>query len=153
MKQPIIKYGVLLFIGLMAFFLLMRSIGYGDRYDFRVLNVIIQVALIYLSIRSYARTHPEDFDYLTGTMVGVFTTLVGVIPFALFHMINLTATPQIMTSIQETAPVIGPYLNPFTAGLIILAEGTSVGIVLSYICMRIVDWREVSANKPYVPHE
>lgn len=150
MKKAALRYGLYLFLALLAFFLIMQVMGYGERYDFRIFNVVIQIVIVYLGVRSYARSAPDEYNYLSGTMAGILVTLVGVIPFAIFQMINLSVNPALMNTLQEAFPVFADYLNPFTAGLIVLAEGTAVGLVLSYLCMRIVDWKEVSANKPYL---
>ncbi len=150
MRKTALQYGIYLFAALMVFFLTMQLIGYGERYDFRIFNVVIQSVIVYLGVRHYARSTPNDYNYLSGTMSGILVTLVGVIPFAIFQMINLAINPGMMNTLQEGFPVFASYLNPFTAGLIVLAEGTAVGLVLSYLCMRIVDWKEVSAKKPYL---
>lgn len=150
MRKTALQYGIYLFAALMVFFLTMQIMGYGERYDFRIFNVVIQSVIVYLGVRHYARSTPNDYNYLSGTMSGILVTLVGVIPFAIFQMINLAINPAMMNTLQEAFPVFASYLNPFTAGLIVLAEGTAVGLVLSYLCMRIVDWKEVSAKKPYL---
>ncbi len=150
MRKAALQYGIYLFLALMAFFLAMQVLGYGERYDFRIFNVVIQSVIVYLGVRQYAKSTPDEYTYLSGTMSGILVTLVGVIPFAIFQMINLSINPAMMSTLQEAFPVFASYLNPFTAGLIVLAEGTAIGLVLSYLCMRIVDWKEVSAQKPYL---
>ena len=150
MNKISIKYGLIMFAGLMGYFFLMQGLGLQENYNYRIYNVAIQSVIIYLAIRSFAKLHSSDFTYLSGSLTGMFTTWAGAIPFAIFQMIDLSFRPEFMAYLQQNAPVVGPYLTPFTAGLIVLAESTAAGLVLSYIAMRIVDLREVSANKPYV---
>ena len=140
-NKIVIKYGVILFLGLTIYFLLMRLAGLSDRYDFRMLNALIQIVVIYLAIQKYAETNRSAFTYLSGTVVGISTTVVGVIPFAMVQMVHLYLNTTFLEHIQQNAPVIGPYINPFSGGLIVFVEGLAVGLILSYICMRIVDLR------------
>jgi len=144
--KNILKHGALLFVGLLSYFLFMRLLGLTDRYDFRILNGVIQIGVIYLAIRSYAKSRPDDFGYLSGTMTGILTSVVGVAPFAFFQMVYLYLDGPFLERIRESAPVVGPYVNPFSGGVIVFVEGMAVGLILSYICMRIVDWR-ISSQK------
>ena len=146
-NKIVLKYGLLLFVGLLSYFAIMQVFGLSQNYDFRVLNAIIQTTMIYLAVRKYAKEYRSDFNYLSGTLVGISTTVVGVLPFAIFQMINLVASPALLEHIQANAPVVGPYLSPFTAGLIVLVEGLAVGLVLSYLTMRIVDAQQPSFTK------
>ena len=138
-NRIVFRYGGILFIGLLAYYLLMQLLGLSNRYDFRILNAVIQVGVLYAAIRAYAKSNPEDFNYLTGTVIGINTSVVGIIPFAVFQMFNLYFSPELLATIQEHAPVIGPYVNPFSGGLIVFMEGLAVGLVISYIVMRVVD--------------
>ncbi len=142
--KNVLKHGAMLFVGLLTYFLLMRLLGLTDRYDFRIFNGVIQIAIVYLAIRSYAKKKPAEFGYLSGTMTGILTSLVGVAPFAFFQMVYLYLDAPFLETIRESAPVVGPYVNPFSGGIIVFVEGMAVGLILSYICMRIVDWKTMS---------
>jgi hypothetical protein len=147
-NKIVIKHGIYLFIGLISYYLIMQVLGLSNRYDFRIFNAVIQVAVVYLAIRAYAEAKPENFNYLSGTVIGINTSVVGVIPFAIFQMINLYLSPQLLEFIRESAPVVGPYVNAFSGGLIVFVEGLAVGLVISYICMRVVDLQEKGTGKP-----
>ena len=145
-NKIVIKHGVYLFFGLITYYLIMQMFGLSNRYDFRIFNAVIQVGVVYLAIKEYARSKPEDFNYLSGTAIGINTSVIGVIPFAIFQMINLYLSPQLLEFIRENAPVVGPYVNPFSGGLIVFVEGLAVGLVISYICMRVVDLQAKGHN-------
>ena len=145
-NKIVVRYGIWFFAGLMAYYLLMQVLGFSDRFDFRILNALIQIVVVYLAIRTYAHTNREDFNYLSGTLIGLNTSIVGVVPFAIFQMINLYLNPSLVETIQQSVPAVGPYINPFSAGLIVFSEGLAVGLVLSYICMRVVDLQVNSEN-------
>ncbi|MBK8503810.1 MAG: hypothetical protein IPL46_17320 [Saprospiraceae bacterium] len=138
-NKIVIKHGIGLFLGLIAYYLIMQILGLSNRYDFRIFNAVIQIGVLYLAIKEYAKSKPEDFNYLSGTVIGINTSVVGVLPFAIFQMINLYLNPQLLEFIQQNAPVVGPYVNPFSGGLIVFVEGLAVGLVISYICMRVVE--------------
>lgn len=138
-NKIVLKYGVWFFTGLVVYYFLMNFLGMSNRYDFRIFNGVIQIVVVYLAIRSYARTKPQEFDYLTGTLIGINTSIAGVVPFAIFQMVNLYLNTPLLEYIQHHAPVVGPYVNPFSGGLIVFMEGLAVGVIFSYICMRVVD--------------
>ncbi|NND34862.1 MAG: hypothetical protein HKN76_19910 [Saprospiraceae bacterium] len=146
----IVKHGTILFLALTTYFLVMHLLGLGERYDFRIFNAIIQIIVIYLAIRSYAKLHREQFTYLNGTLIGIKTTVWGIIPFAILQMFHLYLNQPLLEYIRENAPVVGPYVTPFSGGVIIFMEGLAVGLIVSYICMRIVDLKITPARKPYV---
>ena len=133
------RYGLIMAVGFILYFLIMQALGFGNNYYFRIFNAAIHLTLITLAIKSYKDQFPEEFNYLSGVSAGIVTSLVGVVPFAIFMLIFLAVTPDFMESIQIEAENVGRYLTPFTASLIVLLEGLAVSIVASYIIMRIVD--------------
>ncbi len=139
MTKIAVKFGLIFFAALLVYFLLMRSLDLSDNFDFRVFNGLFQSVIIYLALRTYSRKFPQDWNYLTGVITGVLTSLIGVLPFAIFQILHLNMNVGFMNHLKENVPYIGQYLNPFYASLIVLVEGMAVGMVLSYICMRIVD--------------
>jgi hypothetical protein len=146
-NRIVLKYGIWFFTGLMVYYFLMQFLGLSTRYDFRIFNGVIQIVVVYLAIRTYASTKPQEFNYLTGTLIGINTSVVGVVPFAIFQMINLYLNTPLLEYIQQNAPVVGPYVNPFSGGLIVFMEGLAVGLIFSYICMRVVDLQLNASEK------
>ncbi len=149
MTRLVFKYGAYFFLGLLGYFLFMRALGLSENFDFRIFNALIQSIILFFSIKAYALKYSDEFNYLTGTIAGMKTTLVGVLPFAIIQTINLYINPSFLEMLKDSAPVVGPYLSPVSAGFIILAEGLAAGLIISYLCMRIVDWKVVPANKPF----
>jgi hypothetical protein len=139
MTKIAVKFGLIFFAALLVYFLLMGSLNLSDNFDFRVFNGLFQSVIIYLALRTYSRKFPQDWNYLTGVITGVLTSLIGVLPFAIFQILYLNINVDFMSHLKENVPYIGQYLNPFYASLIVLVEGMAVGMVLSYICMRTVD--------------
>jgi len=125
--------------GFILYFLIMQSLGFGGNYYFRIFNAVIHLTLITWAIKAFKDEYPDKFNYLSGVSAGILTSLIGVVPFALFMLIFLYITPDFMEGIRSEAENIGSYLTPFTASLIVLLEGIAVSVLASYVIMRIVD--------------
>ena len=139
MQGIAIKYGLMMAAGFVLYFLIMQALGFGGNYYFRIFNALIHLTLITLAIKAFKDQYPDKFNYLSGVSTGIITSLIGVVPFAIFMLIFLYLTPDFMEGIRSEAENIGGYLTPFTASLIVLLEGLAVSVLASYIIMRIVD--------------
>ncbi|NBB88843.1 MAG: DUF4199 family protein [Bacteroidetes bacterium] len=153
-KQQLLKkeilYGILLFLGFLLYFFIMKETELYAEFNLRILNIVIHAAIIYLAIRSYYRSaDTESVNYIDGTMAGIRPGAIGVILFCIFQIIYLHIDENLMSSLNENS-MAGSYLNPFTASAILLFEGFAVTVVLSYITMRIVDSQ---FKKKYIPSE
>lgn len=134
-----IRYGILMFTGLVAYFLLMYLLGLAQHSELRVFNGIIQIFYIYLTIRSFYILHPEHIhNYLLGVIQGIKVSVYGIVPFAIFVMLFLYFDPELMSKIKYQS-LIGDYLNPFTSIIFILVEGLSIGLIISYLLTRIIE--------------
>ena len=139
MKKIAIKYGLLMFAGFTAFFLIMHLLGQSQNYNLRIFNGVIHIGLITLAIREYRKTNPEGLsNYISGVAMGMYASLIGVLGFVIFMVLYLSGDTAFMAYIQASFP-IGEYLNPITASLFILVEGVAVSLIGSYIVTRIVD--------------
>ena len=138
MNRIAFKRGWPLFVCFVALFLFMKTIGQVQQFNFRILNGFFHILFITLAIRDYKSTYPELFNYLSGTAVGMMTSLVGVIPFAVFMIVYLNVDSEFMIYLQENIKGIGMYLTPFYSGVIILMEGLAVSLLLSYIITRML---------------
>lgn len=80
MKKIAIKYGVLMLVGFIAFFLIMHVLGHSLNYNLRAFNGVIHIGLIALAIREYRKTHPESLsNYISGVAMGMYASLIGVL--------------------------------------------------------------------------
>ena len=139
MRSIALKYGFMMAAGFVLYFLVMRAFGLSDNYYFRIFNGLIHIVFITMAIKKYKDYFPQEFNYLSGVTAGVLTSLVGVVPFAIFMLVFLSITPDFMAALQREAASLGSYLTPYTAALIVLIEGLAVSVLASYIIMRIVD--------------
>jgi hypothetical protein len=139
MRKDSIEYngilgGVLVFIGLVAYFLIMKAIGLEHNLELRAFNLIIMGIGVFFSIKSIKEKN-EDFDYFKGIGTGMLTALSSSLAFAIFIFIYLISNPAFMQEIKEVEP-FGNYLNAFLISFIIIMEGTGSGFFLSYGVMQ-----------------
>lgn len=139
MRSIALRYGAIMFAGFVAYFLLMHATHLSDNYNFRILNGLIHITLMSLAIRRFMKSAPEEFNYISAAVMGIITSAVGVIPFAIFQLIFLSINTEFMESLRQQVPFVGSYMTPYTSALIILVEGMAVSILASYVVMRVVD--------------
>ncbi|MCB9330912.1 MAG: hypothetical protein H6574_07520 [Lewinellaceae bacterium] len=137
MKQIALRYGGLMFLGFLAFFLLMHFFNLSDKYYLRIFNAIIHMSGLWLAIRAWLHEHPDALnEYPSAVALGLLTTLAAVIPFTVFMAIFLAYNPAFMASIKSAA-ALGNYFTPVMASVIILMEGIAAGLIGSYIIIRV----------------
>jgi hypothetical protein len=77
MKKIALKYGLFMFAGFAAFFLLMHLIGLSQNTYLRVFNGVIHLGLIYTAIKAYRNVYEESVEnYVSGVAVGMYTSAV-----------------------------------------------------------------------------
>jgi hypothetical protein len=146
MKRIAIKYGISMFIGFVALFLIMHEVAQVRNFNLRILNGFIHFGLIYMAISAYRNEVLEQSGtVVSGVAAGMYTSIVGVLPFTLFMMFYLIADEPFMNYIQASIP-IGEYFNPLTASLFILVEGIAISLIGSYIADRLIDLRKAEAS-------
>lgn len=143
MNKIAIKYGIFMFIGFTVLFLVMHEVAQIRNFNLRILNGFIHIGLLYAAIREYRKSTSDKSDaIMSGVAIGMYTSIIGVLPFTLFIMFYLIADEPFMQYIQSSVPS-GKYLNPFTASLFILVEGIAISLIGSYLLDRLND-----VNKP-----
>ncbi len=139
MRNISIKYGLLMLVGLIAFYLLMYIIGLGHRSEFRMLNGVIHLYCVYKAIQAYYNLHPENIgNYMMGVTQGMGASIIGVGGYTAFVTIFLALDPTLMNLIRQNSNMAA-YLNPYSVSLYILVEGLVVSLIGSYILTRVVD--------------
>ena len=139
MPKLALRYGFLLFLCLLAFFWLMNFAGQIQKFNYRFFNGLFHLVFVFLAIREYKSRFSEDFNYLSGTAMGIMTSMFAVVPFAIFITAYLAIDTRLMIYLQENVPQVGQFLTPIMCGVTILMEGLAVTFVLSYIMTRVVD--------------
>lgn len=136
-----LKYGLFTALGLTSFFLFMYVIGLSDIIELRSLNFFILITMLWLAIKAYMKDHPGNV-YMQTLGLGVMTTAIGVIPFAIFIFIYLQVDTEFMTYIVENE-MFGQYLNPYILGFLIAFEGCLSGFFISFALMQYLKRKNV----------
>lgn len=143
MEKIAFKYGIYMFFGFITIFIFMHVLGLSANYYFRLFNGAVEALFIWFALHARLRNHVYDAretlsNYPGNVALGLLTSTIGVVPFAICISIYLSLNNDFMIQLQQ-ASKIGEYLNPFTAGLILIAEGTIFSLIVSYILARALE--------------
>lgn len=83
-----LKYGLIIALALIAYFMLLKLIGFHLNPWLRLFNGIIMALGLYASIKHFKGKH-EAFSYTNGFVTGLLTGFVATFVFALFMGIYL----------------------------------------------------------------
>lgn len=140
-SNPLIaeKHGLMIAIGLLVFFFLMRAMDLLYVVELRVFNVVIMIIGILLAVRKLKKTDPEGFTYFRGMGVGVLTGIIGSLLFGLFVFFYVSFIDTgLMESIIANEPM-GRFMNPYIVSVIIAVEGIASALLVSFILMNYLD--------------
>lgn len=133
------KYGLLIALGLIIFFFIMRVFDLLYIVELRALNAVIMIVGIRVALKVMKNTLPERFTYFQGIGTGILTGIIGSIIFALFVFAYVTfIDPSLMQSIIENEPM-GRFMNPYIVSVIIALEGIASALLFSFIMMNYMD--------------
>lgn len=128
--------GLVVSLGLISFFLLMKGLNLHEILALRYLNFLFLFAGIIFVLYQYQKKNAtKGVDYFTGLKMGIRISLLAVIPFAIFMGIYLVVDENFMNYIKHTAD-FGNYLTPGLAAGSILVEGVSSGVIITYMSMQ-----------------
>ena len=128
-----IRYGLIAFAGLTAYFLFMKMVGLFEIHELRSLNFFILFAAIWRGL-TYQRKNGH-LSYFEGIALGSLIALIAVIPFALFIFFYLQIDTPFMSNII-TNEAFGQFLNPYILAFLIAFEGGISGVLVSFGMMQ-----------------
>ena len=128
-----IKYGLIIFVSLVAYFLVMKFVGLFEIHELRGLNFFILFVGVWKTLTYYKKK--AGLSYFEGIGLGSLTSLIGVIPFSVFIFFYLQADTQFMANIVANEP-FGEYMNPYILGFLIAFEGGISGVLVSFGMMQ-----------------
>ncbi|WP_103069319.1 DUF4199 domain-containing protein [Aquimarina sediminis] len=85
-----VRYGVLIAIGLIAYFLILSLIGMQTKPVFSIGNGVIVAFGLYMALKNYKIEKGKNFDYQKGFTAGLFTGFNATILFTIFFAIYVT---------------------------------------------------------------
>jgi hypothetical protein len=137
MRAISIQLGLVMLTGFIAIFYIIYMLGYAQHTELRVLNAVVHLSCMYLAIKAYYKTDPENVEnYMLGVAQGMEASIIGVIGYAVFIVVFMKIDPRLMNLIKQNSSM-AIYLNPYTVTLGILTEGLMVSLIGSYIMTRI----------------
>jgi hypothetical protein len=129
------KYGIYTFIGLVAYFLLMKALGLHHNPELRVFNFFIMFAGIWWTLKWDREDTASSLSYVEKIGLGVLAVSVAVIPFAIFIFAYLKIDTEFMLNLKATES-FGQYLNPYILSFLIAFEGIASGAIVSFGMMQ-----------------
>jgi len=131
-----VRYGLIVAIVLIAYFLIVKEFGLHENPWLRLLNGVIVAYGIYASIRFRSLIENEKFDYLKGCITGLFTGLIGTFVFVFFMAIYMF---HINTAFAET--ILNNWMHDYHQGpgiliFILAIEGMASTVVLTLAFMQ-----------------
>ncbi len=132
-EKVAVKYGLIIFISLVAYFLFMKFVGLFEIHELRGLNFFILIAGIWRALTTYKSK--AGLSYFEGIGLGSLTAIIGVVPFSVFIFFYLHADAQFMANIIANE-AFGQYLNPYILAFLISFEGSISGVLVSFGVMQ-----------------
>lgn len=131
-----VRYGILMALALAGYFFLMKAFGLEHNLELRALNLIILVSFVLMAIKKYKNIKGGTLVYLKGLGLGILTTVIGTLSFAIMVVFYVTVvSPEFMEVIVSQEP-FGNFLNPFLVGCTIIIEGIASGFLATYGIMQ-----------------
>jgi glucan phosphoethanolaminetransferase (alkaline phosphatase superfamily) len=141
MSRLSLKYGIIMAISFIAFFLVMNAFGLGEEYHLRVLNGLLHVGFLYFLIREWQEKHGRPKKQYLGNMTqGIVASAIGAGIFAVFIVLFLTINQSFMANLRDTVSLT-QHITPVSAAMFVFVEGVAVGLIVTYIMTRVVDYQ------------
>jgi hypothetical protein len=134
--------GTIVFLCLLTYFIIMRSIGLYALFALRDFNSVFLMGGIFIALSLYSKIIKGKIEYATGLKIWIRVTLTAVIPFALFIYFYLITDESFMAllkaklNVGEYTGFLGEYMTPGIAAGIICLEGILSGIIITFIAMQ-----------------
>jgi len=133
-----IKAGVMIWISLLIYFILMKSSSLIESELAWAFNAVIIGAGLMLMYRYYRTKTQLTVDYLPGLTLGIITTVVSVLLFSLtvyFWLIRLDVA--ILELLKKNSLFMGgEAVTPFKVAASIVIEGGCTGLLISFMLMQ-----------------
>ncbi len=131
-----LKAGLVTSLALIAYFFIMESFGLTKMLEFRYFNFFILLAGVYYAINSFKRIPDQEELYMQGIGIGVFTSAVAVISFALFMSIYLAYIDPGLMAYVKAHFFLPDLISGFSVFIIISLEGLASGLIISFCLMQ-----------------
>ncbi|MEE9364955.1 MAG: DUF4199 domain-containing protein [Cellulophaga sp.] len=131
-----LKYGLLIAMALIAFFLLVRVFGLHENIWLRLFNGVIIGYGIYAVIKKKKQMEKYEFDYFSGFITGVSAGIIATGIFVLFMAVYMF---HLDTAFADD--LLGNWMGNYNHGpgilvFVLAVEGASSSLILSLTFMQ-----------------
>ena len=137
------NYGIKIAGGLIAYFILMKLIGYSEVVELRLVNLAILGVGVFFALRAFKTSHQGSLNYFRALATGVSASSIGSGIFALFLFAYMKVDPSFMQHIIDHEPM-GRYLNPYISAFIVALEGGFSGLFVTFVIINYINTDEVA---------
>ena len=131
----IIKNALLIFIGIVGFFLLMKLIGLDSTSELRLLNFVFVFWGINNAIKANINKN-KDTSYISNLTVGVGTSVIAVALTIIGLMLYVGVLDSNFISVLENSSFWGRNLNLTLIIFALAIEGVASSVICSFILMQ-----------------
>lgn len=129
------KYSIYIYLGLVAYFFLMRLFGLDKFTELRIFNFIIVLFGLYkLLEENIRRTGKNNFG--NNFSVALRTSFLSILFFSLSLIVYLLYINPSFMLILENSKIWGNNLSVIQIAFAILVEGTASAFMLSFLLMQ-----------------
>jgi hypothetical protein len=131
---------------LIAYFTIMRLLGWADILWLRIFNLFILFGGITWSVKRYAKMTIHNYNWFNTLGNGCITVVSALVVFCTFMLIELSIDTEMMNVLHQHA-WFGQFLTPVLAAGGLFIEGAASGMILAYILLSYVyDYRRGNAQ-------
>ncbi|MEO0331730.1 MAG: DUF4199 domain-containing protein, partial [Bacteroidota bacterium] len=130
------RYGMFMALALAGFFFLMKAFGLEHNLSLRAFNLLILASFVLIAIKQYKQMKEGNLSYLKGLGLGILTTVVGAVSFAIMVVFYITVVNSGFMEVIQAQEPFGDFLNPLLVGCTIVIEGVASGCLASYGIMQ-----------------
>jgi len=141
-----LKNGILIFIGIALFFLLMDLLGLADKNYLRLLNAFIVMYGINRTLKSNYLNGKTDYleNLLAGFKTGIIGVVLGIIGLIIF--IQIKGGEVYLSKLSDTFFFTGK-TNTIKYASVLFFEGIASSLIASFTLMQY--WKDIVAKAKY----
>lgn len=126
--------GVIMCALLIVYFLLMKQMNLIQSLEMRFLNIVILIGVLVTTFKYYRRkTNLLNIPYFQGLSLGILTSSIGFMLFAIFMYNYLTYDPSLFLLMKGSTLMMGfGSLTPGYAAFTIIVQGCIAGLIVSF---------------------
>lgn len=131
-----VKYGLLIGVAHIVYFLLMRLLSLINIVELSYLSGLFLVAGIVMAISKYKRIKGNVINYFEGLGIGVVSAFVSSLMLALFLVLFVTVFDNTFLNSLSASALFPQGLSVLTMFWITVAHGTWPGFFIAFIAMQ-----------------